>query len=104
MGIFFGDSFLGSTRSNSEQLGFFEGGGFLGDSFFGSTRSGSEHSDFLRVGIFGSTRSSSEHSDFLWVGLLGGALGAASTFWGWGFWGIIFDWFCRIFGLETFVL
>lgn len=31
-------------------------------------------------------------------------LGALGFFEGWGFLGIIFDWFCRIFGLGSFVL
>ena len=85
MGIFFGDSFLESTRSNSEQLGlFWGGGGFLGDSFFGSTRSSSEHSDFLRVVAFWAIAflehsEHSEHSDFedgdIWGLFLIGSVG-----------------------------
>ena len=43
----------------------------------------------------------------LWVGIFGEhseQLGALGFFEGWGFLGIIFDWFCRIFGLGSFVL
>lgn len=90
------------------------GWGFLGGDFLG------EHSEllgalgFLGVGILealGAARSA-QCSDFLrvvdfWAIAFLGALGAArSALGGEGgdILGIIFDWFCRIFGLGSFVL
>ena len=64
VGIFFGDSFLESTRSTRSSSDFLRVGIFWAIAFLGAlgaTRS----TRTLRVGIFwGSTRSSSEHSDF----------------------------------------